>query len=180
MCNNKIYVTTMYRWGNRECDSYVVYAGFNKEKAIYIGNTESSYRGGKYEPEVLEITVDETVKYGIKKERIYGKVESYNNTYPQDGFSDILSTKEIKEVLGSDCPEKYIIHGSVFLEEEILVLSTTENAYIKVPFNLFKPSGDGINPDFKLFKIKDYGQTLSFGDYEAAVDWVLEQVNYGK
>lgn len=49
-----IYVTTMYRWGDKELHSYIVYAGISKLSAINKGNKERLNRGGKYEPEVVE------------------------------------------------------------------------------------------------------------------------------
>lgn len=55
---NKIYVTTMYRWADRSAHSYVHYAGFSKSKAKDAGDYETSYRGGKYSCEVIEITPD--------------------------------------------------------------------------------------------------------------------------
>ena len=56
---NKIYITTMYRWGNNENHSYVRYAGFSKHKAIKIGETEQERRGQKYSPQVVEFTPDD-------------------------------------------------------------------------------------------------------------------------
>jgi len=55
---NKIYVTTMYRYGDIENDSYVVCAGFSKSKAIDIGEEVKEQRGGKYHPRVVEFTPD--------------------------------------------------------------------------------------------------------------------------
>lgn len=49
-----VYVTTMYRWGERENHSYIIYVGIKKNKAIKVGEDESNYRGGKYWPEILE------------------------------------------------------------------------------------------------------------------------------
>ena len=56
MKKNKIYVTTMYRWGDREAHSYVLYAGFSKHEAIKVGADEREYRGNKYIPGVDEFT----------------------------------------------------------------------------------------------------------------------------
>ena len=59
MKKNKIYVTTMYRWGSMERHSYVLYAGFRKSKAVDIGEEERVQRGGtKYYPRVVEFTPD--------------------------------------------------------------------------------------------------------------------------
>jgi len=56
---NKIYVTTMYKYGNRDGHSYVTFAGFSKSKAINAGEDETTYSGGKYSPEVMEFVPDE-------------------------------------------------------------------------------------------------------------------------
>ena len=56
MKKNKIYVTTMYRWGDREAHSYVLYAGFSKHAAIKAGADERTDRGNKYIPGVDEFT----------------------------------------------------------------------------------------------------------------------------
>ena len=54
-----VYVVTMYRWGDRECHSYVLGVYSTKTKALKAGESEQEYRGGtKYYPEVLEIRVD--------------------------------------------------------------------------------------------------------------------------
>ncbi|MBI2606522.1 MAG: helix-turn-helix transcriptional regulator [Deltaproteobacteria bacterium] len=44
---------------------------------------------------------------------------------------------------------------------------------IVVPLSTFRPSGDGVKPDFSNFSIDDYGQTLKFGEYEASSDAVF-------
>ena len=52
---NKIYVVTMYRWGDRESHSYVHGVYTDKDLAIEHARREQGYRGGnKYFPEVLE------------------------------------------------------------------------------------------------------------------------------
>lgn len=50
----KIYVVTMYRWGDNENHSYVVGAFVDDpDKAIRLGKEMMEYRGRKYEPEVV-------------------------------------------------------------------------------------------------------------------------------
>ena len=79
---NKLYITTMYRWGNRECHSYIIYAGGSKHTAITAGEKESSERGGKYDPEVLEFEKNETLKPAGQAKVVYGKVTAY--MHPDD------------------------------------------------------------------------------------------------
>jgi len=71
MKKNKIYVTTMYRWGSCESYSYVIYAGYSKDNAIKAGDDAYKYRGGKYSPMVVEFTPD---KIETKK-IVYDKTE---------------------------------------------------------------------------------------------------------
>ena len=42
-----------------------------------------------------------------------------------------------------------------------------------MPFEYFKPSGDGTKPDFSKLAFADYGQTVALGDYEASADGLL-------
>lgn len=52
MGNAGIYVTTMYRFGDRESHSYTLCAVKKKEIAIEMGQHESEMCGGKYFCEV--------------------------------------------------------------------------------------------------------------------------------
>mgnify|MGYP000960774940 CR=1 FL=1 len=54
----KVYVVTMYRWGNQEEHSYVLGVWSNEELALLHGKNEESWRGGKYEPKVTSWEVD--------------------------------------------------------------------------------------------------------------------------
>ncbi len=58
---NKTYVTTMYRWGERDNHSYVIYAGNSKHEAIKEGQSHATNRGGKYSPEVLEFEPEKEI-----------------------------------------------------------------------------------------------------------------------
>ena len=55
---DKIYVVTMYMWGDRDLHSYVVYAGFDRTKAYDTSKEEYEHRGHKYDPEIIEFTPD--------------------------------------------------------------------------------------------------------------------------
>jgi hypothetical protein len=54
----KVFVTTMYRYGDKDSHSYVLGVWSNEKLAWAAGNTESFWRGGKYMPEVTEWTID--------------------------------------------------------------------------------------------------------------------------
>ena len=53
-----IYTVHAYRWGDRECHSYSVGVYRKKHAALKAADKEADYRGGKYECEVLEWTLD--------------------------------------------------------------------------------------------------------------------------
>jgi len=53
-----IYTVHAYRWGDRECHSYSVGVYGKKHAALKAADTETDYRGGKYECEFLEWTLD--------------------------------------------------------------------------------------------------------------------------
>ena len=60
MTKNKLYVVTMYRWGERENHSYFIGVFDKKQKAVDAGNAEQEWRGGKYDPEILEADLNFT------------------------------------------------------------------------------------------------------------------------
>jgi len=56
---NKVYVVTMYRWGDRENHSYVLGVYSTEKKAKIAGEAERVERGGnKYYPECLEFDLN--------------------------------------------------------------------------------------------------------------------------
>ena len=79
---NKVYVTTMYRWGSSENHSYIVYAGDNLACAIQQGVYAFEYRGcGKYIPEVVcfeDGTARETILLADRK--IWQRLLNQNNS----------------------------------------------------------------------------------------------------
>lgn len=54
----KIYVVTMYRWGNREKHSYVLGVWSEAKKAVRYAVKEANDRGGKYNYEIIASEVD--------------------------------------------------------------------------------------------------------------------------
>lgn len=59
-----IYTVHAYRWGDRQCHSYSVGVFSKKHAALKAAQTESDYRGGKYECEVLEWALDSGIQGG--------------------------------------------------------------------------------------------------------------------
>ena len=58
----KIYVVTMYRWGNRENHSYLLSVWSKKQKALDECKKEEDYRGGKYMGEIIEMELDSELR----------------------------------------------------------------------------------------------------------------------
>ena len=58
MAGDKVFVVTMYRWGNREGHSYVLGVWSSFTTANNAGYTEKRWRGGKYEPVVTSWIID--------------------------------------------------------------------------------------------------------------------------
>ena len=58
-------------------------------------------------------------------------------------------------------------------QSQTLALTRGNLKTITVPFSLFQPSGDGVQPDFSRLSLTDYGHTVRLGDYEAAFDAIL-------
>ena len=62
-----LYAVTMYRWGDRECHSYLLGVYSTKAKAEKAGQKEKEYRGGsKYYPECIEVPLDAEYGSGFK------------------------------------------------------------------------------------------------------------------
>lgn len=55
----KLYVVTMYRWGNRDNHSYFLGAFDNKATAKEEWEKEEINRGGKYYAEVIETEIND-------------------------------------------------------------------------------------------------------------------------
>jgi hypothetical protein len=66
----------MYRWGNRNNHSYIVYAGNSKSRAIDAGEEERDYRGAKYAPEVTEHVPDYYDQDLNRPKIVYGEIDS--------------------------------------------------------------------------------------------------------
>ena len=60
---NKVYTVHAYRWGDRDNHSYSVGVFSRKTKALNEAEDHRVHRGGKYECEVIEWSVDDTSSY---------------------------------------------------------------------------------------------------------------------
>ena len=64
--SKKVYVVTMYRWGDREAHSYVLGVFGGKVRAFEEAWGAEECRGGKYEPEIVEMALNKPeTKKGI-------------------------------------------------------------------------------------------------------------------
>lgn len=75
----KIYVVSAYRWGLRDCHSYVVGAKMSRDEAVTLADAHVEYRGGKYGCEVVECD-GETAKSVYYHECPYFGVAGHGNT----------------------------------------------------------------------------------------------------
>lgn len=53
-----MFVTRMLRYGDIEMHSYIVGVYTTRVQAVFAGEAEASWRGGKYEPIIEEFEVD--------------------------------------------------------------------------------------------------------------------------
>lgn len=94
----KLFVVTMYRWGNPEKHSYVLGVFSKKSQAIRAAGIEEHGRGGKYDAEITKVKLD-TLLYnkGFNKE-VWGE---YSNEIlgllNNDLFREKLYSKHCKD-----------------------------------------------------------------------------------
>jgi hypothetical protein len=85
----------------------------------------------------------------------------------------LLPTAELAEVLASAERADLCVGGIVDPASGAVVLYRGDLSSLTVPLATFRPSGDGLEPDPGRFAVTDHGQTVAFGDYEAAFDALL-------
>ena len=85
----------------------------------------------------------------------------------------LLSPDDLRDVLSAEHPEDYFVGGVVDRHDDAVVLYRGNLERLVVPLSWFAPSGKGAKPDFDDFEVIDCGQTVRFGEYEAATDAVL-------
>ena len=84
-----------------------------------------------------------------------------------------LPPEELAVVLEAENRAELFIGGSVDHATKTMTLWRGNLKPLTVPFSAFEKSGDGVAPDFQDFSVRDYGQTIRLGDYEAASDAIL-------
>ncbi len=93
--------------------------------------------------------------------------------------SKLLPLEELLDVLSAPSSQAagLFIAGVADLGSQTLALTRGNMKTITVPWSMFKPSGDGVQPDFSRLSLTDYGHTVRLGDYEAASDAILYEAD---
>jgi hypothetical protein len=87
----------------------------------------------------------------------------------------MVSQEEYDEISKAEHPENYFISGHQF--RDFISFSRIGKEPLRVPNSLFE--GVRVKPDFDKFQIIDAGQTVKFGDYEAAVSAIIHDLESG-
>jgi hypothetical protein len=80
----------------------------------------------------------------------------------------IVSDADLVEINASPHPERYVVAGALDLSKKRLSLIKGDLSVLDLSIEIFKMRLCA--PDFTRFSIIDCGQTLAFGEYQAAVD----------
>lgn len=84
-----------------------------------------------------------------------------------------LEPQELAEALLAENRRDLLIGCLVDRDSKTVILWRGDLEPLTVPFAAFPKSADGIKPNFASAAVVDYGQTLQFGEYEAAADAIL-------
>ncbi len=87
--------------------------------------------------------------------------------------TNVLERDELNEVWSLPDRRDRIIGGTVDEGSKTVTLWRGNFESITVPFDGFRPTANGVLPDFNRFSILDYGQTLRFGEYESGSEPIL-------
>lgn len=89
-----------------------------------------------------------------------------------------LRADELVEIFATENPEDLFIGGVVDSEDDVLVLFRGNLERMLVPLEWFRRDRHP-KPNFDDFEVIDTGQTLRFGEYEAAADALLYEFDAG-
>ncbi len=88
-----------------------------------------------------------------------------------------LSREELIEVITrADAADRFI-GGIVDPKAKTVTLLRGNHGAIVAPFAIFEKSGDGTQPDFDRLRLTDHGRTVALGEYEAAADAILYELD---
>lgn len=92
----------------------------------------------------------------------------------------MLPKEELLEALAADNNNQLCVGVRVaFHMAYMLELLLADGRALVVPPSFFTESGDGTKPDFENVRPTDHGLTLALGEYEAAVDYIIEKAAEG-
>lgn len=89
----------------------------------------------------------------------------------------LLAREDLIEALMAEHPEDYFIGGVVDRDDKVLVLYRGNLERLAVPFKWFRAGRASPRPDFEDFEVTDSGQTVRLGEYEAAADAILYELD---
>lgn len=85
----------------------------------------------------------------------------------------VLPREELMVALKSPRGRDLVVAGVVDFDDQLLILYRGDLTRLVVPIDSFRPNATGLKPDMAAFQVTDFGQTLRFGEYEAATHAVL-------
>jgi hypothetical protein len=88
-----------------------------------------------------------------------------------------LPREELVEAITRDDARERFIGGSVDPRAKTVTLLRGDMETVVAPFAIFRESGDGTAPDFARLRLTDFGGTVALGDYEAAADAILYELD---
>jgi hypothetical protein len=89
----------------------------------------------------------------------------------------VLPYEEIAEVLAAENPHDLFIGGFVDPATEMLILYRGDFERLAMPLSLCKAWGSGPKPNPAELSFTDCGQTVCLGDYQAATDAILYEMD---
>jgi hypothetical protein len=95
-----------------------------------------------------------------------------------DDAPRLLPEDELAEALSDERSEDLFIGGVVDKTDGVLVLYRGNLEALRIPLSWFRARPKA-RPDFELFEVTDYGQTVRFGEYEASADAILFEFDSG-
>lgn len=85
----------------------------------------------------------------------------------------MLLPEELAEAMTSNHRKDLAIAGTIDPQSKVLTFWRGDLSKLVVPLSAFENTSAVETPDFSQFAIIDYGQTIRFGEYEAAFDSLL-------
>ena len=88
-----------------------------------------------------------------------------------------LAGEELLEAITRDDASDRFIGGSVDHQAKTLTLLRGDMTAVVAPFSMFPDAGDGTSADFARLELTDFGRTVTLGEYEAAADAILYELD---